>query len=128
MKIANGHQPVMPYLILKNANDFIGFTKKVFGAEEVFKSYRDNDNQIIMHAEIRINGCNIMFADVTEGFDIANANLFIYTDDADITFKKALNNGCIIVNELANQNYGRSGGVQDPFGNVWWITSMNKEA
>ena len=28
MKIAKGHQPVMPYLILKNAEGFIDFTKK----------------------------------------------------------------------------------------------------
>ncbi|MCH5689229.1 hypothetical protein LWM68_36305 [Niabella sp. W65] len=66
MKVPNGHQPLMPYLILKNAASFIEFTKIVFGAKEVFKSYRDNDNKIIMHAEVQINGCNIMFADMNE--------------------------------------------------------------
>lgn len=124
MKVAKGHQPLMPYLILKNASSFIPFVQTVFGAEEVFKSYRDNDNQFIMHAEVRINGCNIMFADVNEFFDVANANLFIYVDDADATAKLALENGCTIINELADQDYGRSGGLEDPFGNVWWITSM----
>lgn len=124
MKIPNGHQPLMPYLILKNANKFFDFTKAVFGAEEVFKSYRDNDNQIIMHAEVRINGCNIMFADMTEFYSVAVANLFIYVDDADATVHLALKNGAKIVNELADQEYGRSGGVEDPFGNVWWVTSI----
>ena len=124
MKIAKGHQPVMPYLILKNAEAFIEFTKNVFGATEIFKSYRDNDNQFIMHAEVQINGCNIMFADVTEFYGVANANLFIYVDDADKTAAIALQNGAKIINELADQDYGRSGGVEDPFGNVWWITSM----
>lgn len=124
MKIPNGHQPVMPYLILQNAAQFIDFTKKVFNATEFYKGYRDDTDKTIMHAEVRINGCNIMFADVTEDFGVANANLFVYVDDADVTYNLALNNGCEVVNPISDQSYGRSGGVQDPFGNVWWITSM----
>lgn len=124
MKIPNGHQPLMPYLILKNADAFIEFTKTVFGAKEIFKSYRDNDNKIIMHAEVQINGCNIMFADMNEFYGVANANLFIYVEDADHTVDIALANGATIINELADQDYGRSGGIEDPFGNVWWVTSM----
>ncbi|MGN7784985.1 VOC family protein [Niabella sp. 22666] len=124
MKIPNGHQPLMPYLILKNADAFIEFTKTVFGAKEIFKSYRDNDNKIIMHAEVQINGCNIMFADMNEFYGVANANLFIYVEDADATVDIALANGATIINELADQDYGRSGGIEDPFGNVWWVTSM----
>lgn len=124
MKIPNGHQPLMPYLILKNAEGFIAFTKTVFGAKEIFKSYRDNDNKIIMHAEVQINGCNIMFADMNEFYGVANSNLFIYVEDADQTVALAVENGAIIVNELADQDYGRSGGIEDPFGNVWWVTSM----
>lgn len=124
MKIPNGHQPLMPYLILKNADAFIKFTHTVFGAKEIFKSYRDNDNKIIMHAEVQINGCNIMFADMNEFYGVANANLFIYVEDADQTVAVAVQNGATIVNELADQDYGRSGGIEDPFGNVWWVTSM----
>ena len=124
MKIPNEHQPLMPYLILKNADAFIEFTKTVFGAKEIFKSYRDNDNKIIMHAEVQINGCNIMFADMNEFYGVANANLFIYVEDADHTVDIALANGATIINELADQDYGRSGGIEDPFGNVWWVTSM----
>lgn len=124
MKTAPGHQPLMPYLILHKAENFIEFTKTVFNAVEVYKGYRDDDSKEILHAEVRINGCNIMFADVTEGFGVATANLFIYVDDADDTFALALKKGCKIVNPLADQSYGRSGGVEDAFGNVWWITSM----
>lgn len=124
MKIAKGHQPVMPYLILKNAEGFIDFTKKVFNASEVYKGYdEENPNQIV-HAEVQINGCNIMMADVTEDFDTANSNLFIYVDDADETYQLALQNGATVVNEIADQSYGRGGGVKDPWGNVWWISSM----
>lgn len=124
MKIPNGHQPLMPYLILKNAESFIGFTVSVFGAKEIFKSYRDNDNKIIMHAEVQINGCNIMFADMNEFYGVANANLFIYVEDVDETIAIAVEKGATIINAPADQDYGRSGGIEDPFGNVWWVTSM----
>ncbi|MGJ7033525.1 VOC family protein [Niabella hirudinis] len=124
MKVAKGHQPLMPYLILLNAESFIGFTQRVFNALEIFKSYRDEDSKEIMHAEVQINGCNILFADVTEGYDAAPANLFVYVDDAAETLRKAVNNGCEIIDELAQRDYGHSAGVRDPFGNVWWLTSM----
>ncbi|MCF3111576.1 VOC family protein [Niabella sp. CC-SYL272] len=125
MKVAKGHQPLMPYLILLHAEDFIGFTQRVFDAREVFKSYRDADSKEIMHAEVQINGCNILFADVTEGYDPAPANLFVYVEDAGEIIRKAINNGCEVIDELAQRDYGYSGGVRDPFGNVWWLTSMN---
>lgn len=124
MKIAKGHQPLMPYLILQDSAAFVEFTKKVFNATEVYKGIRSDGSGKMEHAEVQINGCNIMMADVTEDFGTANANLFIYVDDADATFDLALENGATVVNNLADQQYGRSGGFQDPFGNVWWVTSM----
>lgn len=32
-------------------------------------------------------------------------------------------NAAKVINEVADQPYGRSGGVTDPFGNSWWVTS-----
>ncbi|MEO6813915.1 MAG: VOC family protein [Ginsengibacter sp.] len=122
MKIPENYQAVMPYLIIEKASDFSAFTQKVFGAKETYKSMRDETT--IMHAEIMIGGCTIMFAEATEKFKVSNAGLFIYVDDADQTYKSALENGASVVTELENQPYGRGGGVKDPFGNVWWITSV----
>ena len=122
MKIPENYQLVMPYLIVENAAGFIEFTKEVFGAKETHKTMRDENT--IMHAEIMIGGCTIMFADATKDFMVSNAGLFVYVDDADETFESALKNGGTMVTELTNQSYGRSGGIKDPFGNVWWITSV----
>ena len=121
MKIPKNYQTVMPYLILENARDFITFAQQVFGAKETHKSMRNE--KTIMHAEIMIGESTIMFADATDQFKVSNAGLFVYVKDADETFRSALNNGGTVVTELANQSYGRSGGIRDPFGNVWWITS-----
>jgi PhnB protein len=121
-KIPANYQTVMPYLVVREAAKFIDFTGQVFGAVQTYKAMRDE--KTIMHAEIMIGECTIMFADTTAEHRERPAGLFIYVDDADETFKKAVDAGAKVVAGLADQPYGRSGGVQDPFGNTWWITSV----
>lgn len=123
-KIPENYQTVMPYLIVSGAKDFIDFTTNVFNAAETHRTMRDE--HIIMHAEIMIGECTIMFADSNEKYPVRNGDFFIYVDDADASFKKAIEAGATIINEMADQSYGRSGGVRDPFGNGWWITSIPK--
>ncbi len=82
------------------------------------------DEHIVMHAEISIGDSVIMLADATDQFKKQNAGLFIYVDDCDTVFKKALDNNATTLSEPANQSYGRSGGIKDAFGNTWWITSV----
>ena len=123
MIIPKGYQAVMPYLILNNAEAFIDFTAKVFHAQLINKHLRE-DHQTIMHAEVNISGSVIMFAEATEEYPVQTANLFVYVDNADENYHVALQNGATSVNEPADQPYGRSCGVKDPFGNSWWITSQ----
>lgn len=122
MQIPEGYQAVMPYLILKNAAGFIDFTQKVFDAEQKYKELRE-DGHTIRHAEIAISGSVIMCAESTEEYPVQTANLFVYVENADDTYAKALQNGATSINEPADQSYGRTCGVSDPNGNVWWITS-----
>jgi uncharacterized glyoxalase superfamily protein PhnB len=121
-KIPEDYQTVTTYLIIKDAASFIQFMQTVFNAEVINKHMR-NEN-IIMHAELKIGNSMIMLADSTPQYAPANANLFIYVEDADATYKNAIDNGAATVTELANQSYGRSGGIKDSFGNTWWITSV----
>lgn len=121
-RIPANYQTVMPYLILENANRFITFAEKVFGAKETYKEMRDVNT--IMHAEIMIGESTIMFADATELYKPQPAAFFIYVDNADERFKKAVEEGAVPINEVADHPYGRSGGIADPFGNSWWVTSI----
>ncbi len=123
-KIPEGYQTVMPYLILKEAQKFIDFTDKVFDAVENKSNRHMRDENIIMHSEIMIGDSTTMFADSTEQFPPRTTGLFVYVDNADDAYKKAIDNGAKGVSELSDQSYGRSGGVEDPFGNTWWITSV----
>lgn len=124
MKIPNGHQAVIPYLMLESAETFIDFTTKVFGAEVTFRKMRD-DTDAIMHAEIRISGSTIMFCDSTDEWKSHPASLFVYVDHADHTYQKAIAEGGTSIMEPADQDYGRSSGITDPCGNIWWITSIH---
>jgi len=65
-----------------------------------------------------------MFAGSGGQWGPRTSDIFVYVENADRTYKKALDEGATTVMEIADQNYGRSGGVTDPFGNVWWITSV----
>jgi len=113
----------MPYLILKGASRFIDFTKKVFDAKDSNQKVLRDDGTI-MHAEIILNDSTIMVTDEIKDWPSQNANLFVYVPNADETYKKALENGATSLMGLSNQDYGRTCGVTDPFGNVWWITSV----
>ncbi|WP_160717824.1 VOC family protein [Chitinophaga solisilvae] len=123
MEIPKGHQAVMPYMMLSDAAGFIRFTEKVFGAMLTHTTNRDNTDKI-MHAEIQIAGNTIMFCDATEQWKEQTANLFVYVPDADTTYHTAIDNGGATIMELTDQHYGRTCGVKDPVGNVWWITSV----
>jgi PhnB protein len=121
--IPTGYQQVMPYLIVENAQAFLDFTREVFGAEEKNKTMRDKN--LVMHAEISIGGSIIMLADATQQYKPQPAGLFLYVDDCDAVYQKALDYGAISQSKPADQSYGRSAGIKDGFGNTWWITGVN---
>jgi PhnB protein len=122
MNIPKGHQAIIPYLIVKNAAKLIEFTKNVFDAKETFRMNGD-DEKTIRHAEVNISGSAIMLADSIDQWPPMPAGLFVYVDDADTTYKKALDNNATSIQEPSDKEYGRSCGVKDEFGNTWWITS-----
>lgn len=123
MNIPEGYNRVMPYLIIKNAEAFLDFTQKVFGATEKMKVLRE-DEQTIMHAEVFIGESTLMFANSTDDFPVMNCNMFIYVENVDGTHNKALELGAANIMAPSNRDYGRSSGITDPFGNTWWLTEV----
>ena len=122
-KLPEGAQTVTAYLIIPDAAGFIQFTERVFNAELLSKHLREGED-IIMHAEIKIGNSVIMFADTAGQFPPQPGGFFIYVEDTDEIYQRALENGATAVTKIADQSYGRSGGVKDAHGNTWWITSV----
>ena len=123
MKIPEGEQAVMPYLMLHDAPAFIDFVKNSFKGELTYKKLRD-DNQKIMHAQVKVSGSTIMFCEATDQWTPQPASMFVYVDNADESYAAALENGATSIMELTDQPYGRTCGVKDPCGNTWWVTSV----
>jgi len=122
-QIPEGYNTVMPYLIVKDGLGLIQFLKDVFGATEKEIHYTEDGNQL-MHGEVIINNDScIMISEASDKFPVQNAGMYINVGDADETYNKALEMGATSIMKPANQPYGRSGGVTDPHGNVWWLTS-----
>ena len=54
--------------------------------------------------------------------------IYLYVEDCDATYNRALQEGATSLMEPANQFYGdRSCGVKDQFGNQWWIATRKED-
>jgi len=124
MKIPSNYNRLMPYLIIPNGYKFMEFMKTVFDATE--QAIVPRSEGVIMHGELRIGEAVIMFADVTEQFEARPAGIFIYVEDTDDTYKRALDAGATSLMEPTQQPYGYTCGFHDPFGNDWWPVQAEK--
>ena len=127
-KIPEGYHSITPSLTCKDAPRAIEFYKKVFGGQELMRSTTP-DGASITHAEIKI-GDSIIFVNDEFGPQTAGApgaqkiSLFLYVEDADATFKRAVEAGSKVTMPLENQFWGdRFGNVIDPFGHSWGIAT-----
>jgi PhnB protein len=120
--IPDRYHSVTPYLIVEGADRVFEFTKQAFGAEEVFRM--DGPDGSIGHAEVRIGDSIVMMAEAGEQWPAMPGGIHLYVEDCDSTYARALEAGGESIQEPADQFYGdRSGGVRDPGGNLWWITT-----
>ena len=125
--IPEGYHTVTPYLTCKNAAQAIDYYKSVFGATEVMRMAGPDGK--IGHAEIKIGNSHIMLADEFPGMSSAPtagaknpSALFVYLDDVDATFNKAVAAGANVDMPLENQFWGdRYGKITDPFGHNWGL-------
>jgi uncharacterized glyoxalase superfamily protein PhnB len=117
-----GYHSVTPYLVVEGAGRLIEFLEEVFDAE--VKEQLPAPGNLIAHAELRIGDSALMLGDARGPHTPMPAMLYVYVDDVDATYQRALAAGATQVQPVTDQFYGdRSGGVQDPCGNQWWIAT-----
>jgi PhnB protein len=120
--IPEGYHAITPYLSVKNAGEFIEFTKNAFGAKEIYRM--PDDKGTIMHAEVQVGDSRFMLSEATDTNPPSQIMLHLYVENADEVFKQAVKSGAASLREPADQFYGdRSGGVKDKFGIQWWIST-----
>jgi len=126
--IPTGFHSITPALTCKDAARAIEFYKKIFGAQERMRKATP-DGAKITHAELTI-GDSIIFVNDELGPQTAGApgpqkiSLFLYVEDADTIFNRAVEAGSKITMPLDNQFWGdRFGNVIDPWGHSWGIAT-----
>ena len=120
--IPENYPRVSPYLIVKNVEETMDFIQYVFDGKVLEKMKTPNGS--VNHGEISIGDSVIMIGRATESHEPQNVMLYIYVDDTDAAYKRALEKGAESVMEPADQFYGdRNAGVKDKDGISWWMAS-----
>ena len=126
--IPKGYHTVTPSLVVAGAAKALDFYKKALGAEELMR-FPGPDGSI-MHAEIRIGDSRLMLGDEMpeqggrspKSYGGTPVSFFIYSEDVDAAWKRAMDAGAKSVMPLADQFWGdRAGCLEDPFGHKWWL-------
>jgi uncharacterized glyoxalase superfamily protein PhnB len=120
--IPEGYSSVTPYLIVSDVDALLKFVKATFDAE-VKEEHRLADGSV-MHADVIIGGAHMMMGQANEQWPERRGSILVYVPDADATYARALQAGGRSLQEMTTQFYGdRSGGVEDPAGVAWWIST-----
>ena len=118
--IPEGYHTVTPYLTVADAEAQIDFLKRAFGAEETYR--HGDDKGRVMHAEVRLGDSMVMIGQAREPWTPKPSNFYLYVEDVDAAYKRAVEAGGKSIREPTDQFYGdRTGGVEDTLGNSWWI-------
>jgi PhnB protein len=132
--IPAGHHTASPYLAIKNAAEALEFYKKAFGANEIYKLMMPDGR--LGHAEMRVGDSIIMMADefpeyggkAPQTLGGSPVSIYLYVEDVDAFFKKALAAGAKERKPVMDQFYGdRSGQLEDPFGHLWWVATHKED-
>ena len=120
--IPEGYHTVTPYLVVQGVPKLIDFLKQAFDAQEIMRMPRPDGT--IMHAEVRVGDSAVMMGEARGEFKPMPGSLYLYVDDTDATYQRALQAGATSLMEPADQFYGdRHAGVVDAVGNHWWIAT-----
>ncbi len=120
--IPEGMHTVTPFLVVDGANEFIRFIEQSFDGKTT--SIMKTKDGKVMHASVQIGDSQVMVTDATEQYPAGTCRLYLYVDDVDKTYKKAINAKGTSLREPTDEFYGdRSSGVKDNWGNEWWIAT-----
>jgi PhnB protein len=120
--IPEGYHSITPSFCVEGAQEFIQFIKIVFNAQDRFRM--EGPGGKVMHAELSIGDSALMVGDAQPQWPAKVNSLYVYVDDVDAAYARALKAGATSVRAPENAFYGdRNANVQDPFGNFWGIAT-----
>ncbi len=127
--VPDGMHTVTPVLKLKGCAEAMEFFKRAFGAEEVMRA-PDPSGKQIMHASMRIGDSMIYLNDEMPqlGETAHPTALWLYVQDVDAAFKRAVDAGATVKMPPADMFWGdRFASVTDRWGNSWGLAQHIKD-
>jgi PhnB protein len=126
MSVPTGYHTINPYLSIHGVPKVIEFLKQTFEATE---GHLDKDkNGKISNAEIRIGDSTVLMGEKPADQKPFPAMIYMYVEDPDSCYAKAIEAGAKSIETPSNQPYGdRRCAVEDSSGNQWWIATRIKK-
>jgi PhnB protein len=121
-----GFHTVTPYLLAQDVDALVDFVKHAFDAVETFRTRGSAGG---FHIELQIGDSMVMIGGGGNWSGAAMpAMLHLYVPDVNAVYRRALAAGGSSIMEPADQPDGdRRGGVQDQFGNMWYIATTTHD-
>lgn len=116
--IRHGLGAVRPYLY--GNPDLPEFVRRVFHAVELERIQTGEG----FHIEAKIEDSILVMETGKFPAAATRASIYVYVEDVDAAYKRALDCGAKSLSEPEDKPYQERGaGVQDSFGNIWWIAA-----
>jgi PhnB protein len=123
--VPEGLGTVLPFLLLAKARPFIAFLKQAFAAEEMAVFEQSGR---VMHAAVRIGDAVLEMGEPEEALFLPS-RFFLYVEDCDAWYRRAVDAGATSLQEPTDQTYGhRTAILLDPFGYQWVPAALLKNA
>jgi uncharacterized glyoxalase superfamily protein PhnB len=118
--VPDGWHSVTPRLVVADPARLVQFLARVFDATGDFRTETPS--------QIRI-GDSLVMVSGTGPRGATTAFLYLYVEDADATYQRALQAGAVSLEEPQDMTYGdRRGMVEDPWGNIWQIATRRNDS
>jgi uncharacterized glyoxalase superfamily protein PhnB len=119
---SEGAPTIQPYLHPPQSGPVIDFLERAFGAEE--SGRHTSPEGAILHTTVKIGDAAMEFFDAAGVYQPMPGMFYLYVPGVDAVYRRALEAGATSITEPADQPYGdRVGGVEDAFGNKWYIAT-----
>jgi uncharacterized glyoxalase superfamily protein PhnB len=110
-----GWPALIPRIAVDDPEGLVAFIQHVFGAAGNF--HRERPTELRIHDSILMVGSTI-------GRGVMPAFLYVYVEDADTVYRRAVDRGATALEEPQDMPYGdRRAMVRDPWGNTWQIAT-----
>lgn len=120
--LPEGLHSVNLYLHPHRAAELMEFVKRAFGAVEL--SRHASEDGVVHHGQLRLGDSVIEMGEGHGPFGPMPSMVYLYLEDVDAAFARAVAAGATAMSEPADQPYGdRTAHVKDPFGHSWYLAT-----